>query len=60
MRGQWGSEFHHWTRALDTLVRYRERIPFAAVIGRRYRLEEANQALDDVEALRVTKAIIVP
>ena len=60
VRGQWGSEFHHWTRALDTLVRYRERIPFAAVIGRRYRLEEANQALDDVEALRVTKAIIVP
>jgi L-iditol 2-dehydrogenase len=60
VRGQWGSEFHHWTRALDTLVRYRQRIPFAEVIGRRYRLEEANQALDDVEALRVTKAIIVP
>lgn len=60
VRGQWGSEFHHWTRALDTLVRYRERIPFAEVIGRRYRLEEANQALDDVEALRVTKAIIAP
>ena len=60
VRGQWGSEFHHWTRALATLVRYRDRIPFAAVIGRRYRLEEANQALDDVEALRVTKAIIVP
>ena len=60
IRGQWGSEFHHWTRALDTLVRYRQSIPFASVIGRRYRLEEANQALDDVEALRVTKAIIVP
>lgn len=60
IRGQWGSDFHHWTRALDTLVRYRERIPFAEVIGRRYRLEEANQALDDVEALRVTKAIITP
>ena len=24
VRGQWGSEFHHWTRALDTLVRYRQ------------------------------------
>ena len=60
VRGQWGSEFHHWVRALDTLVRYRERIPFSEVIGRRYRLEEANEALDDVEALRVTKAIIVP
>ena len=60
VRGQWGSEFHHWTRALDSLVRYRERLPFAAVIGKRYRLEQANEALDDVEALRVTKAIIVP
>ena len=60
VRGQWGSEFHHWTRALDTLVRYRQRMPFADVIGRRYQLEEANQALDDVEALRVTKAVITP
>ena len=60
VRGQWGSEFHHWRRALDTLVRYRERMPFASVIGRRYRMEEANRALDDVEALRVTKAVIAP
>ncbi len=58
IRGQWGSEFHHWKRALDTLVRYRERIPFAEVIGRRYRLEQANQALADVAALQVTKALI--
>ena len=60
VRGQWGSEFHHWTRALETLVRYRKRMPFSAVIGRRYGLEQANQALDDVAALRVTKAIITP
>ena len=58
--GQWGSEFHHWTRALDVLVRHRNRIRFAPVIGRRYRLEEANEALDDVAALRVTKAVITP
>ena len=58
--GQWGSEFHHWTRALDVLVRHRSRIRFAPVIGRRYRLEEANEALDDVAALRVTKAVITP
>ncbi len=59
IRGQWGSEFHHWRRALDVLVRRRDAIPFARVIGKRYRLEQANEALDDVEALRVTKAIIV-
>lgn len=60
VRGQWGSEFHHWKRALDTLVRYRERMPFASVIGKRYRLHEADDALDDVEGLRVTKAVIAP
>lgn len=60
VRGQWGSQFHHWQRALSVFARYRERMPFAAVIGRRYGLDEANAALDDVEALRVTKAIIEP
>ena len=60
VRGQWGSEFHHWVRALETLVRYRDRMPFAQVIGRRYRLDEVNQALDDVAALQVTKAVITP
>ena len=60
VRGQWGSEFHHWKRALDTFVRYRERMPFAEVIGKRYRLEDANTALDEVAALRVTKAVITP
>ena len=60
VRGQWGSEFHHWTRALATVVRHRDRIRFAPVIGRRYRLDEADAALDDVAALRVTKAVIVP
>lgn len=58
--GQWGSRFHHWKRALEVFARYRERMPFAEVIGRRYRLEEADEALDDVESLRVTKAVIVP
>ncbi len=60
IRGQWGSDFHHWRRAIDMLARRRDHIPTARVIGKRYRLEEANQALDDVEALRVTKAVIVP
>jgi hypothetical protein len=36
------------------------RLPFARVIGTRYGLADANQALDDVEQLRVTKAIITP
>jgi hypothetical protein len=35
-------------------------LPFEAVVGGRYPLERASEALEDVEGLRVTKAIIVP
>lgn len=58
--GQWGTEFHHLHRALRLLERYRSRFDFSRVIGGRYSLEEANAALADVEALKVTKAIITP
>lgn len=60
VRGQWGTEFHHMYRALALLAKHRERLPFARVIGGRYGLADANRALEDVEALRVTKAVIVP
>ncbi|MBI2072264.1 MAG: alcohol dehydrogenase, partial [Gemmatimonadetes bacterium] len=42
------------------LARHHARLPFARVIGARYGLGGANRALDDVERLRVTKAIITP
>ena len=45
---------------LCVLARHRDRLPFADVIGARYGLADANRALDDVAALRVTKAIIEP
>ena len=58
--GQWGTDFRHIVRALHMLARHRERLPFHKVIGARYGLEQAGQALDDVANLRVTKAIIDP
>lgn len=60
VKGQWGTDFHHLVGALRLLGRHRERLPFSSVIGARYALEEADQALQDVAALRVTKAIIAP
>ncbi len=60
VRGQWGTEFHHVARALALLGKHRERLPFARVIGRRYDLDGANDALADVASLAVTKAIITP
>ena len=60
IKGQWGTDFHHLVGALRLLGRHSERLPFASVIGGRYTLQEAGQALQDVAALKVTKAIITP
>jgi len=60
LHGQWGTELHHVVRALRLLSKHRSRLPFARVIGGRYGLGDADQALTDLEALRVTKAIIEP
>ena len=60
IRGQWGTDFRHVVNALKLLGRHRERLSFRDVIGARYGLGQANEALADVAALRVTKAIIEP
>jgi threonine dehydrogenase-like Zn-dependent dehydrogenase len=60
VRGQWGTDFRHLVRALGVFARHRDRLPFRDVIGARYGLEDAGQALDDVATLRVTKAVITP
>lgn len=60
IRGQWGTDFRHLVGALRMLERHGDALPFERVIGGRYDLEHAGQALRDVEALRVTKAVIVP
>jgi L-iditol 2-dehydrogenase len=60
IRGMWGTEFGHVVRALALLARHRDRLPFADTIGGRYGLQDAGRALADVEAMRVTKAVILP
>jgi L-iditol 2-dehydrogenase len=60
VRGQWGTDFHHLARALAVFARHRERLPFRRIIGARYGLDRTDEALRDVEALRVTKAVVDP
>lgn len=60
VRGQWGTDFRHVVRALRLLAKHRDRLRFDRVIGGKYGLSGAQQALDDVAALRVTKAVIDP
>lgn len=60
IRGQWGTDFHHVASALRMLGKHNNQFPFKNIIGSRYKLTDAQKALDDVATLRVTKAIIEP
>lgn len=60
IQGCWGSDFSHVYRAMQIMARFNHRVRWERLISRRYRLEEAGEALRDVEARRVVKAVIVP
>lgn len=60
VRGCWGSDFSHLYRGVRVLARYGDRFGWERMITRAYTLDEANQALADVEGLRVVKALIRP
>lgn len=60
VRGCWGSDASHVYRAVQVLARYHTRFPWADFVSARYDLGNAQQALEDVAAQRVVKALIVP
>lgn len=60
IRGCWGSEFRHFHRAFRWLAHTGKSLPYGAMISKVYPLECANDALDDVQGLRVVKAVIDP
>jgi L-iditol 2-dehydrogenase len=60
VRGCWGSDVSHLYRAVQVLARYHTHFPWAEFVSGQYGLEQAQQALEDVAAQRVVKALIVP
>jgi threonine dehydrogenase-like Zn-dependent dehydrogenase len=60
VRGCWGSDVSHVYRAVQVLARYHTRFPWSEFVSGQYGLDEAQSALEDVEAQRVVKALIVP
>ena len=46
--------------SIRVMAKHRERIPWGAVVTRRYSLDQANEALRAVEEREVLKAAIVP
>lgn len=60
IRGCWGSDLSHVWRAMDVLARFGGRFDWTSLISRRFRLDEAGEALAAVESRHVVKALIVP
>jgi threonine dehydrogenase-like Zn-dependent dehydrogenase len=60
IRGCWGSDFSHFYRAIEILKRFESRIHWARFISKAYQLDEASQAIEDMEQQRVIKALITP
>jgi threonine dehydrogenase-like Zn-dependent dehydrogenase len=60
IHGCWGSDFSHLYRAVHVAARNAGRIPWKEMIGARFGLDRANEALQAVERREVTKAVIMP
>lgn len=64
IRGSWGSDFSHFYRMVRILARHGGRVGqgrgWESMVSRTYRLSEMNDALADVEAGRVVKALVQP
>jgi threonine dehydrogenase-like Zn-dependent dehydrogenase len=58
--GCWGYEFTHLYRSLALMARHNARFRWRELVTREYSLGEAQRALEDMEGLRVLKALIRP
>jgi threonine dehydrogenase-like Zn-dependent dehydrogenase len=60
IRGCWGSDYSHFDKMLRILARFGERFNWERMISKEYDLSELNEALADVAAGRVVKAVVTP
>lgn len=60
IHGCWGSDFSHLYRAVHVAARHAHHVPWREMIGGRFGLDQANEALRAVADRTVTKAVIVP
>jgi len=60
IRGCWGCDFSHLYKAIQVVNRFSSRFSWEKSISGFYGLNEAQKALEDVESLKVIKAVIKP
>jgi L-iditol 2-dehydrogenase len=58
IRGCWGSDFSHFHGAVEAMARHQNAFAWGKLAGWQYSLEQAPQALADVERQRIPKAVI--
>ena len=60
IHGCWGSQYHHFHRAVQLAARFGDRVPWDEMVSGRYPLAQAAGALAAVESRAAIKALIVP
>ena len=60
IRGTWGIDFSHFYRSVKVMAKHGDRFHWENLVSRSYSLDQVNQALADVAALKVIKAVIKP
>lgn len=60
IRGVWGIDFSHFYRTIQVMARHSQRFGWQQLISRIYPLNQVQTALEDVESLRILKAVIAP
>jgi L-iditol 2-dehydrogenase len=60
IHGCWGSQYHHFHRAVQLATRFGDRVPWRQMVTGRYDLSHAADALAAVESRSALKAVIVP
>jgi L-iditol 2-dehydrogenase len=60
IHGCWGSQYHHFHRAVELAARFGSRVPWSEMVSGRYSLDHAADALAAVESRAAIKALIVP
>jgi len=60
VRGTWGIDYSHLYKTIRLMGKHNERFGWHRFVSKIYSLDEVKTALDDVENLRVMKAVIAP
>lgn len=58
--GVLSADIPHYYKALRFLADHQDRFPFHELLGNRYRLDQVNDAIESMAAMRETKPVILP